>query len=185
MTAKGEKIVSDIQKLLNKGIVERSALMSKIVQKSPMCSRQFGRYLNIARKRNTELTRKVETTLANTYIATEAEALKNGLKSKFQRVMEKQTDVDRLRKLAKDGMVDDVYFTREGKPKDFKRKMTATEIAQVLKHASAIEAEISKIMDDYPVQKHQVQAQVIHVTVANENDTEDADYTIPEVEWYD
>jgi hypothetical protein len=182
MTAKGEKIVSDIQKLLNKGIVERSALMAQIGKKCQVSTRSFIRYLDIARQRNKELTHKAEMTIANTYIATEAEALKNGLKSKFQRVMEKQTDVDRLRKLAKDGMVDDVYFTREGKPKDFKRKMTATEIAQVLKHASAIEAEISKIMDDYPVQKHQVQAQVIHVTVANENETEDADYTIPEVE---
>ena len=182
MTVKAEKFVKDIQNLLNKGVIERGKIFAKICEKSQINKRTFDTYLAIARQRNTELTKKVETTLANTYIATEAEALKNGLKSKFQRVMEKQTDVDRLRKLAKDGMVDDVYFTREGKPKDFKRKMTATEIAQVLKHASAIEAEISKIMDDYPVQKHQVQAQVIHVTVANENETEDADYTIPEVE---
>ena len=182
MTVKAEKIVVEIQKLLNKGIVDTPAILSKLKKNVNVTPRTIYRYLDIARQRNAELTKKVETTLANTYIATEAEALKNGLKSKFQRVMEKQTDVDRLRKLAKDGMVDDVYFTREGKPKDFKRKMTATEIAQVLKHASAIEAEISKIMDDYPVQKHQVQAQVIHVTVANENETEDADYTIPEVE---
>jgi len=182
MTVKAEKHVKDIQSLLNKGVIERGKIFAKICEKSQINKRTFDTYLAIARQRNKELAQKAETTIANTYIATETEALKNGLKSKFQRVMEKQADVDRLRKLAKDGMVDDVYFTREGKPKDFKRKMTATEIAQVLKHASAIEAEISKIMDDYPVQKHQVQAQVIHVTVANENETEDADYTIPEVE---
>lgn len=183
MTAKGEKIVNDIQKLLNKGIVERSALLAKLGGKGKFGTRSFERWLAIARQRNKELTHKVETTLANTYITTETEALKNGLKSKFQRVMEKQADVDRLRKLAKEGMADDVYFTREGKPKEFKRKMTPTEIGQVLKHATAIEAEISKIMDDYPVQKHQIQAQVIHVSIADEqNNTEDADYSIPEVE---
>lgn len=182
MTAKGEKIVVEIQKLLNKGIVDTPAILSKLGKNVNVTNRTVYRYLDIARQRNKELAQKVETTLVDTYIATETEALKNGLKSKFQRVIEKQADVDRLRKLAQLGMVDDVYFNREGKPKEFKRKMTPTEIGQVLKHASSIEAEISKIMDDYPVQKHQIQAQVIHVQVATENDTEDAEYSIPEVD---
>ena len=183
MTAKGEKIVTDIQRLLNKGIVERSKILAKIGENSKITNRSFDRWLQIARERNKELNTKAETTLANTYINSIDEAVKRGLKSKLQRVMEKQADVDRLRKLAKDGMADDVFFDSKGKPKDFKRKMTPTEIGQVLKHATAIEAEISKIMDDYPIQKHQIQAQIIHVTVANDlNNTEDAEYTIPEVE---
>ena len=187
MTAKGEKIVSDIQKLLNKGIVERSALYAELGGKDKMASRSFEKWLAIARQRNKELAHKAETTLANTYALSIEEATKRGLKSKLHRVMEKQADVDRLRKMASDGLCDDVYFDSKGKPKEFKRKMTPGEIAQVLRHATAIEAEISKIMDDYPIQKHAIQAQVIHVHVATDqnNDTEDADYTIPEVEWYD
>lgn len=182
MTAKGEKIVSDIQKLLNKGIVERSALYAELGGKDKMASRSFEKWLAIARERNAEVLKRAEQAMGNTYVSTIEQAVKNGLKSKLQRVMEKQADVDRLRKMASDGMVEDVFFDRQGLPQDFNRKMTPTEIAQVLKHASAIEAEISKIMDDYPIQKHQIQAQVIHVSVSNENNTEDADYTIPEVD---
>jgi hypothetical protein len=183
MTVKAEKLVKDIQDLLNKGVIERNKIFAKICEKTQINKRTFDTYLALARKNNTELAHKAETTLANTYINSIDEALKQGLKSKLQRVMEKQADVDRLRKLAKDGMADDVYFDSKGKPKDFKRKMTPTEIGQVLKHATAIEAEISKIMDDYPIQKHQIQAQIIYVTVANDqNETEDAEYSIPEVE---
>lgn len=182
MTAKGEKVVSDIQKLLNKGIVERSALYAELGGKDKMASRSFEKWLAIARERNAEVLKRAEEAMGNTYVSTIEQAVKNGLKSKLQRVMEKQADVDRLRKMASDGVVEDVFFTREGLPQDFTRKMTPTEVAQVLKHASAIEAEISKIMDDYPIQKHQIQAQVIHVSVSNENNTEDADYTIPEVD---
>lgn len=182
MTVKAEKLVKDIQDLLNQGVIERNDIFAKICEKSQINKRTFDTYLAIARKNNIELIKKAESTLANTYVTSIEQALKNGLKSKLQRVMEKQADVDRLRKMASDGFVEDVFFDRQGLPQDFNRKMTPTEIAQVLKHASAIEAEISKIMDDYPIQKHQIQAQVIHVSVSNENNTEDADYTIPEVD---
>lgn len=182
MTAKAEKIVTDIQKLLNDGIVERGQILAKIGESNKITNRSFDRWLMIARERNAEVLKRAEEAMGNTYVSTIEQAVKNGLKSKLQRVMEKQADVDRLRKMASDGMVEDVFFDRQGLPQDFTRKMTPTEVAQVLKHASAIEAEISKIMDDYPIQKHQIQAQVIHVSVSNENDTEDADYTIPEVE---
>ena len=183
MTVTAEKLVLEIQKILNSDIVEQDAIYAKVCKKKHIQKRTFHKYLAIARQRNKELAHKAEITLANTYALSIEEATKRGLKSKLHRVMEKQADVDRLRKMASDGLCDDVYFDSKGKPKEFKRKMTPSEIAQVLRHATAIEAEISKIMDDYPIQKHAIQAQVIHVQIAtDQNNDEDADYTIPEVE---
>ena len=187
-TLNTERHVKAIFDLISEGVTERQEIFSKAFNDVQITDRTKDKYLAIARNRFLEYQNSIISAKANQHTAEILQAEKRGLKSKIQRVMEKQADVDRLRAMVESGKTSDVFFDRHtGAPVEFEREMTTGEKATILRHATAIEAEISKIMDDYPVQKHQVQASVIHVAIAketdnDENDTENADYTIPEVE---
>jgi len=186
MTAKAEAYVQSIFDLLSADVTDSGDIFTKVFQNVTISDKSKYKYLSIARNRFLEYQNSIISAKATQHTTEVLEAEKRGLKSKIQRVMEKQADVDRLRAMVASGKTADVFFDRTtGTPVEFEREMTTGEKATILRHATAIEAEISKIMDDYPIQKHQVQASVIHVAIApdnQENDTEDADYTIPEVE---
>ena len=179
--------VQHIFEMLKDGTTERAVILAETCKKFQIQERTFDNYISIARNRFLEYQNSIISAKATQHTNEVLQAEKRGLKSKIQRVMEKQADVDRLRAMVESGKTSDVFFDRTtGTPVEFEREMTTGEKATILRHATAIEAEISKIMDDYPIQKHQVQASVIHVAIApdnqQDNETEDADYTIPEVE---
>ncbi len=188
-TLSTEKHVKAIFDLISEGVTERQDIFSRAFNDVQITDRTKDKYLAIARNRFLEYQNSIISAKATQHTNEVLQAEKRGLKSKIQRVMEKQADVDRLRAMVESGKTSDVFFDRTtGTPVEFEREMTTGEKATILRHATAIEAEISKIMDDYPIQKHQVQASVIHVAIApdnqQDNETEDADYTIPEVEWF-
>jgi len=108
----------------------------------------FDKDWKLANKRVTEYRNKANTAKEEASIAIEVEAVKSGLKAKIDRCLEKQKDVDLLRQTVEVGLTDDFYIS-DGQYILFQRPMTATEKATILKRASEIEAEISKIESDY------------------------------------
>lgn len=110
-------------------------------------------------------------------IATEVEAVKQGLKTKIDRLFILQNLVDNCLKDLSEGMTNDVIVF-EGEPKQYRRKMTVSEYNQTRKTLKDIQAEISKMEGDYA--KNQIEITQLRGSVPveswlNANTTEEDD----------
>lgn len=97
---------------------------------------------------HTEYLNKLNKAKEELSITKELEAVNNGLKLKIDRVLEKQANVDSIREAVKVGTTND-YYIFEGSVVEFVRALTEVEKATLLKRATEIETEISKIEADY------------------------------------
>lgn len=91
---------------------------------------------------------KLQTEKERVSIETEIEAVKQGLKTKIDRLLNYQKLVDDCLKDLAEGMTNDISF-KEGKPTQYRRKMTITEYNQTRKTLKELQSEISKIEGDY------------------------------------
>lgn len=109
---------------------------------------------------------KVQTEKERVSIAAEVEAVKQGLKTKIERLLNYQNLVDDCLKDLAEGMTNDIMF-KNGEPKQYRRKMTVTEHNQTRKTLKELQAEISKIEGDYaPVkQDHTTKGESLNRTI--------------------
>lgn len=95
---------------------------------------------------------KVQKEKERVSIETEVEAIKQGLKTKTERLLNLQKLVDDCLKDLAEGMTNDVAF-KNGEPKQYRRKMTIAEYNQTRKTLKELQSEISKIEGDYAPNK--------------------------------
>lgn len=130
-----------------------SECFSKYFEKFSKSEVTFSKDWNAVSKRIEEYRNNVNKAKEDASISVEVSALKSGLKSKFDRLLEKQKDIERLRESVEIGWTDDFYIAN-GEHILFRRQLTEMEKATLLKRASEIETEISKIEADYaPIKK--------------------------------
>lgn len=132
-----------------------SDCFSRYLEKFSKSEVTFSKDWNIANERYLEYQNRLNKQKEDTSIAFEVEAIKQGLKSKIQRTIEKQQDVDRLRESVKNGFTEDFYISN-GEHVLYQRPLTETEKATILKRATEIEDSISKIEGDYAPTKTDV-----------------------------
>lgn len=125
-----------------------SDCFSKYLENFSKSEVTFSKDWNIANERYLEYRNKANKAKDDISIANEVEVLKQGLKSKTDRLLEKQKDVDRLRESVNNGFTEDFYISN-GEHVLFQRPMTETEKSTILKRATEIEDAISKIESDY------------------------------------
>jgi len=142
-----ENIITDMLTELANGITYSECLVD-IGSKWELPEQTFVRYWNEANKRHLETQQEAQKQMNDETIKAMVDAVKSGLKSKIERTLEKQADIKNLRDLVAGGLTDDFYIA-DGQYITYKRPMTAIEKATILKRASEIESEISKIEADY------------------------------------
>lgn len=98
---------------------------------------------------------KVQTEKERVSIATEVKAVKQGLKTKIERLLNYQNLVDDCLKDLAEGMTNDIMF-KNGEPKQYRRKMTIAEYNQTRKTLKELQSEISKIEGDYSPERKDI-----------------------------
>lgn len=134
--SKQETYISFIIDKLQSGVVGYKDVMSLFVSKWHLSERQFIRYWNIANARHIEAQNKLQKAKADIYIEAEKEALKMGLKSKHERMLELQA------MLSHDYRVQEVAGIANGKPIWVDRPLQPNEV-------KGIHAELSKMAGEY------------------------------------
>ncbi len=133
---------------LNNGNVQYTSIMLAFVSKFELTEQTFVRYWNTANELYKEAQNSLNEVLNKEIQASALEGLKIGLKTKQQRTLEKQKDIKLLRDSVESGLTDD-YYIADGQYITYQRPLTMVEKATILKRASEIESEISKIEADY------------------------------------
>lgn len=102
---------------------------------------------------------KVQAEKEKVSIKVETEAIKNGLKTKIDRLLNLQKLVDDCFKDLSEGMTSDIKFDKEGNPKQYRRKMTIAEYNQTRRTLKDLQSEISKIEGDYAPQEQKIEVE--------------------------
>ncbi len=134
--SKQETYISFIIDQLQSGVVGYKDVMSLFVSKWQLSERQFVRYWNIANERHIEAQNKLQKAKDDIYIEAEKEALKMGLKSKHERMLELQA------MLSPDYRVQEVAGIANGMPVWVDRPLQPNEV-------KGIHAELSKMAGEY------------------------------------
>lgn len=142
-----ENIITDMLTELANGITYSECLVD-IGSKWQLPEQTFVRYWNEANKRHLETQQEAQKQMNDETIKAMVDAVKSGLKSKIERTLEKQKDIQLLRDSVESGLTDD-YYIADGQYITYQRPLTMVEKATILKRASEIESEISKIEADY------------------------------------
>jgi hypothetical protein len=108
----------------------------------------FDKDWNIANERANEYHKKANDAKDNASIATEVKAVKSGLKSKLDRQLKLQKQIEELEKLLIHNKVWD-YFINEGESHSYQRDLLPAEISSYHKTLSGLHAELSKMGGDY------------------------------------
>ena len=142
-----ENIISDILNELHKGTTFTECF-KVILSKFKLSEPTFATYWKEACSVHLETQQEAQRAMNEETINTMVEAVKSGLKSKIERTLEKQKDIKLLRDSVESGLTDD-YYIADGQYVTYQRPLTMVEKATILKRASEIESEISKIEADY------------------------------------
>ena len=114
--------------------------------------RTFAKDWNVASKRLKDYQSDINKAKLEQSIASEKQAVKQGLKTKFQRLMILQNQIEVCLEQLTSKQCDDVYFI-EGMPADYKRNMNQRELNDTRKTLNILQIEISKIEGDYAAVK--------------------------------
>lgn len=146
--------ISYIKDLLKEFGTDRAKIWDKVQkwdklgQIEPISFSTFKRYYLDAKDSHLKYVNEKDEQKDKEGIKGDIDRLKQGLKHKDERVAEKQKDVESLRQSVYNGFTND-YYISNGEHVLYVRPMTEVEKATILKRASEIEAEISKIESDY------------------------------------
>jgi hypothetical protein len=132
-----------------KGIVERGEVMAKFGKVWQTPPRTFDRYFQKAKEQHSQQRELINNAKLNTTIEEEKEAVKIGLKSKFERLLILQNEVDNCTKDLENG------FTEELKSDGqlLSRPITIQEKTALRNTIKNLQSEISKIEGDYAPSK--------------------------------
>lgn len=127
---------------------ERAEILAKFAKKWKVSPTSIDRYLKSAKEIAIKLSSKADKAAEDAMISQTVEAAKLGLKSKHERVMILQREVDTC--------LDELYGTGAnnfgefwGKRTNIKKKLTVMEKVKLRQVINSIQAEISKIQGDY------------------------------------
>lgn len=128
-------------------------VFTKYLQVFTKLSRQtFSKDWKKAKEQLNDYQKKAQKEKERVSLEVEAEAVKSGLKTKIDRLLNYQKLVDDCLKDLAEGMTNDVAF-KDGEPKQYRRKMTIAEYNQTRKTLKDLQTEISKIEGDYATGK--------------------------------
>lgn len=116
--------------------------------------RTFTKDWNKAKERYVELQDSVNAAIEQAIISEEVQAAKNGLKSKHERLMTLQRQVDATESELNNGRTKETVI-RGGKGVSIDRDFTVMERAQLRRTLKDLQSEISKIEGDYAATKIQ------------------------------
>lgn len=145
------------EQLVNNGALSFSDCFIVYSVKFSKTQRTFAKDWNIASVKHTELCRAKEIAVNEVIVGEAVQAAQNGLKTKYDRVLNLQHQVDEIIKELAAGTTIDTRITGEGKAIQVERKMTANELATTRRSLKELQAEISKIEGDYAAFKMTVE----------------------------
>ena len=128
-----------------------SECFAKYSPKFAKTRRTFDKDWNVSTERIKQYQETIEKEVLKESIKEEVEAAKSVIKSKNDRLVIYQNLVDECLKDLSEGMTSDTYITKEGIPKQYRRKMNNLEYNQTRKTLRDIQSEISKIQGDYKI----------------------------------
>lgn len=136
-----------------------SEMLVKYCQKWSKSKESFRKDWNLTTPKLDEYQRKLNEAKENLSIKEDLKPLKNGLKTKNERLIILQKLVDDCLTDLTEGKTNDTYFEK-GKPKPLRRKMTNLEYNQTRRTLKDLQAEISKIEGDYAPAKSEVSGEI-------------------------
>ena len=141
-----------------KGLVERGEVMATFGKEWQKPTRTFDRYYKTAKEQFRTYQDSINNAKLDQSIKSEKQAVKNGLKTKFDRLMILQNQVDTCLDQLTSRQCDDFYF-KDFKPMLYKRNMNQRELNDTRKTLNILQVEISKIEGDYAVLKSEVKTE--------------------------
>lgn len=140
----------------------RGAIMTKFVKKWQMNVRTFDRYLNIAKGIAESISEKENKAVEAAYISGAEQMALNGIKTKSQRLLILQNEIDNcLSELATDSKLKH-YADLAGKRTNVKQ-LTIIEKVKLRQVITQLQSEISKIQGDYAPDKSANQPLTINI----------------------
>lgn len=141
--------------LKNKPTLSYGDCFSKYSVNFSKTERTFNEDWKIVKQQLKEYQDKVQKEKERVSISEEIKTVKRGLKTKIERLLNYQKLVDDCLKDLTEGMTNDITF-KDGKPLEFRRKMTTNEYNQTRRTLKDLQSEISKIEGDYAPNKQEV-----------------------------
>lgn len=146
--------ISTIAKELANG-KERADILRKFAKKWGVAEKTLDRYIQNAKVEANSLRKLAEQTANDIIVEETTEAVKKGLKSKLDRVLLLQKQVDDIQADLDAGITVD-YVILQGKLQKVNKEISVTDKAYMRKTIKDIQAEISKIEGDYAPEKREV-----------------------------
>jgi hypothetical protein len=154
MAKSSEAYIEEILRLLANGIVERGKVLAKVGKKWQISTRTFDRAWKIAQERYLLTQQKLNDKIEATLIQNKTENLSNGLKSKSERLLNLQKQIDNLEAELKNNKMH-VHAFSMGEMVIGTREMNSLEKAKIADTIKSLQSEISKIEGDYAPTKQE------------------------------
>ena len=149
MKADHEKQINYILTEQRNGL-ERNDILQKFAKTFKLSDRTFDNRLKIAKERFYVESESIRKANENILIDGDANALKSGLKSKTERQLSLQNQVDEIQKILDDGETPDTIIDiKSASSFDINRKITAIERSQLMKTLRELTAELNKMDGSY------------------------------------
>jgi hypothetical protein len=131
---------------------DRDEIVSKYCKKFHLSKRQVDNYIKSAKIIAGNLSEKANKAASDTFIEETIEAVKNGLKTKIERQMILQGEVDKILQELEANVSTD-YVVLSGKLQKVKKEIPVTDRAYLRRVLKDLQAEISKMEADYAPDK--------------------------------
>jgi hypothetical protein len=149
--------ISFITDKLNIGIVDPKDIISEFCSKFHKTERTFWNQWKEAKSKWETLQLTKEKDKADAIHQNDLNTLKSGLKSKEERQLSLQKQIDDIEKILDDGITPDAIFDNKAMISvDVERKLTAIERANLMKVHRELIAELNKMDGSYAVTKQEV-----------------------------
>jgi len=144
-----EKQIDFIVSELRKGS-ERVIILQKFAKVYKVSTKTFDNRLKIAKDRHFKQAEEVRQAMQGAFIESEQILLKQGLKSKEERQLSLQKQIDDIEKILDDGITPDAIVDNKAMISvDIERKLTAIERANLMKVHRELIAELNKMDGSY------------------------------------
>lgn len=147
---KSDEYIAFMLNCINKGIVERGKVMAMVGKKWQLPQRTFDRYWKKAQEKHSERKEKIRKAVEVVEVSQAIESASNGLKSKYDRLMNLQRQADDIQRMLDSNITPDIVKSpKQLEYMEIERKLTYVERATLMKSLRDLQSEISKIEGDY------------------------------------
>jgi predicted nucleic acid-binding Zn-ribbon protein len=148
--AKNDAYIAYILKELRGGVAKRDKILSKFVKQWQTSERTFDRAWKIAQETYRIESDKAEKEIASIVVSEKVESVRNGLKSKNERMDNIQKQIDELNSILESGKTKDAIIDEKTLSYlDIERSLTAIEKATLMKTIKDLNAELNKMDGSY------------------------------------